>query len=393
MTWKVFLTAFVSALLIGLPQNVYTCAGGEDPYDYFTSFFSNKAGTSPVYKPFYYTALLTFYDDWSEDSTGYENDAVIKEWMAYSNSPEADVVELVYQSSEKDLLHLKQVQSLPASLVKNLAAKNLLKEKKYDAISYLSFAKKIESISAPSDTWEDKKRDSLTLNKYINEANGQFAKADASFIKTKWAFQRCKLAFYNHRYSDCIRWYDEYFNESNTAAVTQLALSYKAGSQFRLGKNKEAAYSFSKAFPLSDQNKKANFLGFLWATDHCNPELIPEYADQCKNNVEKANMLGMFGMYGMDYRLNRLQDVYKLNPSSPLLPLLATREINKLEEQYLTPLLQDEKNIKPAGLNKNVSAATGSEPVINTAVFLEKLMTDKAVPNRSLYAAGAAYLY
>jgi hypothetical protein len=290
-------------------------------------------------------------------------------------------------------------KSIPQLLINNAAAKSLLKDKKEEAISYLVFAKKIEIVSA-SDAWSDKKRDSLLLNNYINEANTNFTKATDPFIKTKWAFQRCKISFYNNRFKDCIRWYDDFFTDDNTAAVSQLSLSYKGGSEFRLGKKKEAAYTFSKAFPLSDQNKKGNFLGFLWATDNCNPALVKEYTALCKNNIERANMLAMFALYGTGYKLEALQKVYELTPASPLLPLLATREINKLEEQYFTPVLSKEKGGKALymtwdwrGEDENGKPKILSpEPVVSTAKFFEKLMADKSLANRGLYGAGAAYL-
>jgi hypothetical protein len=406
MKWRFFLTAFGSSLLLAVPQNSYTCAGGEDPYDYFTSFFSNSAGTDKVYKPFYYTALLTFYDDWSQDSITYETDRVVHEWKEYTKSSQAAAVQLLYQTTGADIAKLKESVSagkaIPAPLTNNTAAKFLTGNKKEEAIAYLAFAKETEAVSAASDNWEAKKRDSLGLDKFILKANTEFAKTTDPFIKTKWAFLRCKLSFYNNRFKDCIRWYDEYFTEANGAAVTQLALSYKGGSEFRLGKKKEAAYTFSKAFPLSDQNKRENFLSFLWATDNCNPALVQEYTAQAKSSIERANMLAMFALYGTDYKLESLQKIYELNPSSTLLPVLATREINKLEEQYLTPILDKEKGGKALNAwgvgwrwedGNEKPKAVQPEPVVKTASFLEKLANDKTLSHRGLYNAGAAYLH
>lgn len=405
MRYKIFLTAFVSLLLVAVPQNSFTCAGGDDPYDYFTSFFSSSTGTGKVYKPFYYTALLTFYDDWNQDSLGYDNDRIIKEWMDYTSSSQAAAVQLIYRSAPEEIVKLNESirsgKPLPSSLNNNAAARYLALGKKNEAASYLAFARITETVSAPSDAWEQKKQDSLLLNKYIAEAAREFGKAADPFIKNKWAFQRCKLSFYNHRFRDCLRWYDEGFGSTNTSAVAQLALSYKGGSEFRLGKKKEAAYTFSRCFPLSDQNKRENFLSFLWATDNCNPALITDYTALCKNNMEKANMLALFALYGTGYKLDVLQKIYELMPYSPLLPLLATREINKLEEQYFTPVLAAQKGGK--ALNGTWSwrneeengtpKVLKPEPVVATASFLEKLLSDKTLTHRGLYGAGAAYLH
>jgi hypothetical protein len=409
MNWKAFLTASVSCALLALPENSFTCGPSEDPYDYYTSFFNNKAGTSEAYKPFYYTALLTFYDDWDwrakEDSLAFVNKRIAEEWKAYGKSDNiADAIQLVYLSEEKDkaalLSSVNERKPLPAALAKNRVAQNIAAEKKGEAIAYLLFASKTEAISSSSG-WEERKRDSLQLNRYMLEATDAYNKSTDLFIKNKYAFQRCKIAFYNNRYTDCIRWYDESFTDANTSAVNELALSYKAGSLFRLGRAKEAAYAFSKAFLLSDQNKKNNFLGFLWATDNCNPELLPDYITLCRNNREKATMMAMFAMHGTDFRLETLQQIYALDPSSPLLPLLTTREISKLEEQYLTPLLSKEKGGKPLYISWMEWREEGDPgkpktderaQAIKTAQFFQRLMEDKNLPNRSLYGAGAAYL-
>ncbi len=404
MNWKVFTTACVSLALLAVPQNSFTCGPSEDPYDYYTSFFSNRVVNEKEYKPFYYTGLLTFYDDWESDSATYENDNVIAEWMAYGKTSNLkDAAELIYKWPPELFARLAKAITTtgiyPANLEQNSLAESFVKGKKSEAITYLQFAKKTAALSPVSAWKEAPKRDSLAINKHLAQATDYFAKTTDPFFKNKWAFQRCKIAFYNHRYNDCIRFYDEHFTESNTAAVNELALSYKAGSLFRSGKGKEAAYVFSKLFAGSSQNKKANYLGFWWSSNNADASLIPTYTALCKNNLEKANMLGMFAMYGTSYKLAEMQNVYALNPASPLLPLLATREIHKLEEQYLTPLLAKEKGGKAlytsfADLREEEGKAkpSGQTQATKTAAFFEKLSTDKAPGNRSLYSTGAAYL-
>jgi hypothetical protein len=404
MNWKVFTTAFVNLALLALPQNGFTCGASEDPYDYYTSFFSTRVA-GKEYKPFYYTSLLTFYDEWEQDSATFKHNNVLQEWMAYGKTTKLDdAVALIYKSSANDMAEFAKTVAnglpLPAWLKNNVLAKNLAQEKKTEAVRYLQFAKKTEALSPASQWDEAPKRDSLQLNKYLAEATGFFTKSSEPFLKNKWAFQRCKVAFYNHRYNDCVRLYDEYFNEGNTAAVNALAASYKAGSLYRGGKKKEAAYLFSRLFAQATQNKKQAYLGFWWATNNADASLIPAYTALCKSNLERANMLGMFAMYGTSYKLGELQKVYELNPASPLLPLLATREIHKLEEQYLTPLLEKEKGGKAlyvsfADLKENESSATkkaGQAQALQTAQFFEKLFGDKTLANRSLYGVGAAYL-
>jgi hypothetical protein len=410
MNWKVFLIACTSAVATLFPGNGITCGASEDPHDYFTSFFSNSAGTGPEYRPFYYTSLLKFYDEdvwWGspDDSLAAVDPAIAEEWKTYAKSTsQNDAVQLVYFARENDLQALMESirsgKPLPARWQKNSVAQNLVSTQKSDAIRYLLFVKKTAPVSNTTE-WEERQTDSLGVNRYLAEANEAYAKTSDAFLKEKWAFQRCKLAFYNNRHEDCIRWYDEAFSEKNSSAVAPLALSYKAGSLFRTHHLTEAAYLYSKAFPRSDRNKKSNFTGFLWATDFCNQDLIPAYTALCRNNREKATMLAMFGMYGTGYRLPVLQNVYATDPASPLLPLLATREINKLEEQYLTPRLNKEKGGKPLYVSWDWQEAEDSAAdlredslqAVETARFLETLAADKNLSQRALYGTGAAYLH
>lgn len=110
-------------------------------------------------------------------------------------------------------------------------------------------------------------------------------------------------------------------------------------------------------------------------------------------------MVGMFAMYGTSYKLNEMQKVYELNPASPLLPLLATREIHKLEEDYLTPALGKEKGGKALYVSfaewreeeGKTKPATPTQAT-KTAAFFQKLSADKDLAHQSLYGIGAAYL-
>lgn len=410
MNWKAFIIACSSAFATLFPGNGITCGPTEDPHDYFTSFFSNRTGTGPEYEPFYYTSLLKFYDEdnwWSGpgDSLASVDPAIAEEWKVYGKSSSLDdAIQLVYFSKAEALQtlaeNIRTGNPLPQHWQKNTVAQHFSRAKKEDAIRYLQFVKKTAEISSASD-WEAKTKDSLEINRFIAEASDAYTRTTDPFLKNKWAFQRCKLAFYNNRHEDCIRWYDEYFPSNPPSAVANLALSYKAGSLFRSHKFAEAAYEYSKAFTLSDRNKKKNFTGFLWASDFCNQDLVESYTAQCKTIEERATMTAMFGMYGTDYRLHILEAVYALLPSSPLLPLLATREIHKLEEQFFTPRLAEEKGGKPLYVSYTLRDDSttiqnhdgGLDQVKKTAAFFERLAQDKRVKQQGLYAAGAAYLH
>lgn len=405
MNWRLFTAASVSVLLSAFPQNIIGCGGTEDPYDYYTSFFSKENNGTKEYQPFYYTSLLTFYDDWAnEDVQASLPDPVVEEWKEYAGGKPstADVAQFIYTFNAdyigqiNGFITRKQPASLPDDLARNGMTVYFTGSNDLEALNYLVMAKQVEKYSVADGAWSlPEKADSNELNRYIAGADGQYQKTIDPFLKSKYGFLRCKLAFYNNRFGDCVRWYDEAFPQGSGGAVKELALAYKAGSLFKSGKSKEAAYAFSQAFALSKRNKRSHYLGFLWASKNANPELKAGYVAMGKNNMEKANILGMFGLYGVSYKLADMIQVHQWDPNSPLLEVLALREINKLEEQYLTPRLHAEKGGKPfyftwedgkPALNQD------NQPLVKTAAFFQQLTTEKNTRNPAFYLTATAYL-
>jgi hypothetical protein len=399
MSWKIFLTAFASIGLTFIPENMIGCSDGPDPYDYHSSFFSKHLGDTKEYNPFYYTSMLEFYDDWDWNAKrDYSKDKVIEEWRNYCNVSIADAVQFVYNGNLEDVKKIVAASkgiavNLSDSIRANGMVKCFLDKKNAAALSYIEFAKNTEAFSATPDWEHPAEKDSLAINKFINEAEARYKQTTDPFFKNKYAFQRCKLAFYNNRYDDCIKWYDEYFTETNSSAVNALALSYKAGSYFRQGKNNEAAYFFSKAFPITAYKKEV-YLGFFWATGNANLETQSDVLSLCKTGRERANVSGMFALYGTDHRLNNIEQVYQLEPSSPMLVVLATREVNKFEELYLTPLLTKQRGGKALYWSWNESAEVeGEKEQLTKAISLfRKLGDDVALKDRVVFLSAAAYL-
>jgi hypothetical protein len=402
MNWKVFIIASVSFALSLVPQNIFGCSD-PDVVDYYTTFFSKGASNTPEYKPFYYTALLRFYDDawWYDEEQkvkSYDDDKLIQEWASFCKTPIPDAAEFIYKVKKSDVDKLLAAKgtvpaAFPDSLRRNAMVQCLASSKHAATLQYLQFAKTVEPYVSEGD-WENPvERDNLKMNGFIATADKRFREATDAFLKDKYAFQRCRLAFYNNRYQDCIRWYDEHFTPQNTSAVNAMAHSYKGGSQFRLDRKKEAAYTFSKLFDPTVPTKKQHMLGFLWATDFSNAELEDSYSTLARNDAEKAKLLGMFALHGIDYRLPTLEKVFALDPSSPMLPVLAIREINKVEELYLTPLLDENvRNWSFYVREDGPDQAKSKKYVSDLTRFFEKLSAHKATAQPALYLTGAAYL-
>lgn len=399
MNWKVFITACVSAAIASFPQNIIGCGPEADPYDYYTSFFHQNLPDAKAYRPFYYTGYSFLYDASEPVST---TELLAKEWAGYCSSPvtEADAKRLVNKFSVKDLnnlyYHIEKNQPLkiPDSVKQNSMTDYFIKSKDLEALGYILYAKQAEPYVL-GEYWQEMNRDSMKMAKLIKNGQQLFGAAKKDLFKQKYAYQFLRLAHYSGRYDDVIRWYDEYAAKTTANSVLQpLCRALKAGALFRSGRHKEAAYLFSQSFSAGTAKRISNYLGFKWSVDSKTQR--KEYLDLCKNNEEKATMLALFAMGSVNNELASMEEIFRLNPASEELEVLTVREINKLEEKYLSPALAkqgDGKTFYYSWIGDNTDSVfneAGNE-VKALASFLHKAAQNKSVKNAGLLEIAAAY--
>ena len=390
--YKMWLAVCVSIALTAVPQNIIGCADGPDPFDYYTSFFSKENTSNQEYKPFLYTARLIFYDDWSMDETPMPvgREALVQEWQAYTGPQvlPAHIDSLVF---EWPLTRLTAPAAWPNTMMAWIQ-----QNKRTDVVQYLSLAKTIEPFCAQPDAWTERpKADSIKMNQWLAHAEQRYNATTDAFLKAKWGYLCTKIAFYNNRFAQCTDWYNKAFANAPASQAKWLAMSYMGGSQLKLGRSQQAALHFSRLFAASPRYRKQHYLSFFWCTNRANPSLANSFVNAAPTPEDKANLQAMFALHGTQPRLPELENIFQWQPNHSALPILAIREINKLEEQYLTPKLQaqpgakgvydytDEANQIDRSLEKTVEA---------TSQFFEKLAKTPQIAQPGLYAAGAAYL-
>jgi len=401
MNWKVFITVCISSAIISFPQNIIGCGPDADPYDYYTSFFHQNLPEANGYRPFYYTGYNFLYDI---NEPAPLPDLLAVEWAAYCSSPVKikDAKKLVNEFSRKDLNSLynhiekKQPLQIPDSVKKNSMTDYFLRTKDLEALGYILFAKQAEPYVTGGDSdWETIKRDSIKMDRLIKNGQQLYALSKKDLFKQKYAYQVLRLAHYSKRYTDVINWYDDYASKNMDNTVLQpVTLALKAGALFRTGKQKEAAYLFSRAFAASQAKRISNYLGFKWSVDSKADK--EEYLEFCRDNEEKASMLALFMLGSTHNDLENLEEIYRLNPAGEELEVLTVREINKLEEKYFSPALQKEKGGKPFYFvwtdGDTDSIYTDAEKEVQAlSVFLHKAAQSGKVKNAGLLETAAGY--
>ena len=401
MNWKAFIAVCISTAIVSFPQNIIGCGPDADPYDYYTSFFHQNLPDAKGYRPFYYIGYQAFYDATEPTEV---SDVLADEWSAYCGASvkKADAKKLVNKFAWKDLNNLyhnlekNQPLKIPDSVKQNSMTAYFMQSKDLEALGYIMYAKQVEPYVLGGDgDWDAIKRDSLKMARLIKNGQQLYSVAKKDFFKLKYGYQILRLAHYSGRYSDVINWYDEYAAKTTSNSVLQpMCLALKAGALFRSGQEKEAAYLFSKVFAACTVKRISNYLGFTWSVDSKADK--KDYLAMCKTDKERAAMLALFALSSSDDNLADMKEILQLNPSSEELEVLVVREINKLEEKYLTPSMLKIPGGKPFYYtweddSKDSVMRASEKEVIALSSFLDNAAQTKPVTNAGLFETAAAY--
>jgi hypothetical protein len=402
MNWKIFITVSISTAIVFFPQNIIGCGPGTDPYDYYISFFHQNLPDAKGYKPFYYTGYNFLYD---ENEPAEVADLLAVEWATYCGKPvgAGDAKLFVNKFSREDeyKLYLKieknTTEKIPDSVLKNSMANYFISSKNLEGLGYILYAKQVEPfVTGVADSWEPVKRDSAKMAGLIKNGQQLFTAAKDDFIKLKYGYQIVRLAQYSRRFDDAIKFYNDYVSANKVSSILQpLAVSLKAGALNGLGNKKQAAYLYSKSFSASVAKRVSNYISFRWMVDVKADR--NDYLSVCKNNKEKAAMLGLFALGSPDNELTALKDIYTLDAGNNELEVLVVREINKLEERYFTPALQKQKGGRTFYFSWNEGPADSIMEVAKKEIeaftgFLSEAAKNKQVQNAGLCQTAAAYL-
>lgn len=351
--------AFIVLIIIGalcLEQIVTACSEGDDPYDYYVSFFQNNITGSPAYSMFYYTSGLVYYDDWGGlDPTDVQQDDVnITEWLDYSGHKfsAADASAFIYKYAYKDLnnlyYHIEQNKSLqlPDSVARNGMTKWFLQDKDLEALGYLMYAKKCEvhSGAGTEGSWESGKKDVTAMNTLRKGGKQLWKAAKKDFFQWRYTYQVMRLAFYSQDYTGTKDLFTEMIGDKTAPnAMYNRCLGLKAGAYYQSGDYNTAAYLYSKAFNATDDNKSGNYISYDWCwrphgEDYQNGPKADRNAvyKLAQNNEERAVLNIMDALHQYEDALPLLKKAYGLDPQVYGLDIVMTREINKAEQNYFS---------------------------------------------------------
>lgn len=330
----IFFVSLTACFFIGIIIDL-ACGPEPDPYDYYSSFFHNTIQDNQGYRPFYFNGLLYLNDD---KNPADEGDINSKEWAIYLGKEvlTKDVRLAMYDLPHKTdsallLNYLKPGGMLPDSLRKNTFLRAMVSGRHNSALQYYRFAKSSEPFVNQfyGDRWNPKQPDAGLLINKQKEALQKAATEKDSFIKLRYYYQAQRLMRYAGKPREANAIYDKYIaNAKSKSHVMGWALSLRAGAENNLAKS---AYLFSKVFANYPERRIQAFHDF--SSIHEKLENILKYA---KTGDEKAFVYAIRGFHVPRVSLSALENIYRCQPRSPLIKVLLVREINKIEESYLS---------------------------------------------------------
>lgn len=312
------------------------CGPEADPFDYYASFFHNTIQENDNYKSFYFNGMSFLNDDKNPAS---EADINSKEWAIYLGKHvlAKDVKYTMYDlpfdiNSVLLLKYLKPNGRLPDSLRKNTFLHALVSGHYNNALQYYRFAKSVEPFvnQLYVDRWNPKLPDNtgLLIDKQ-KEALQKAAVEKTPFLKLRYYYQAQRLLFYAGKRDVANTVYEKYIAHSKSKShILGWALSMRAGGEKNTAKS---AYLFSKVFANYPERRIQAFYDFNNIAEKT--QNILKYA---KTGDEKAFVYAIKGFHVPRVSLSALEDVYRCQPKSPLIKVLLVREINKIEESYLS---------------------------------------------------------
>lgn len=400
MKLKIFITAFISMLVVSFPANIIGCGPEAEPYDYFISFFSKDVLSGNEYKSFFFTRYSVVYDN-QELATPEEQ--IVKEWVAYCKEKVTyeDAMSFVMGSTAAYVANCKavldkKIKRSSVDSVHNSMKDYLLKKKDRQAIDYLLYAKTIEPYVTGGEynPWDMVRRDSIAMAQLIEEGIQLRKTATTDFFKLKYGYQVVRLAHYSRRYEEAIKWYDEYILPCNTVSILQdLCLSLKAGALHNTMHNDEAAYLFSKTFSATSVKRVSNYYGFSWSAISVQDREAS--LKLCKSDKERADLLALFALNSTANEMATLKQVYGIDPQNKIMETLVLREVNKIEEKYLTRLLNEKKgrNGYYMWYDETIDTLSGRNWSAALAEFTHQVAADAKVSNPAFYETTAAYAF
>lgn len=314
------------ALLISTNVSLACSWWPEGEYVRFSLFSSHLAEGDDA-SPLFYSAHL--FNEYAVDEYNGPQEN-LNEWYAYFDGKFEikDIDQVIYKYTYNyDRWYRPEQPEVDMS--KNPLLIHFQEGNDEDVAEYLTFAVDLED-KLRVDPWDKKKEmDVEGVIQSMGFAKSKLKSVDDETLKLRYAYQMIVVGYYLLEYDVVDKYYKKYFeNCEQETVIKSWAQFYWAGMQ---ADRDVKLYNWSRVFDESKSKCKYIFQRF--------PDKRSEVSGvlkMCKNDREKAAVLSILAFKNPGRAMDQIKEIAHLNANDELLDILLIREINKMEDWYLT---------------------------------------------------------
>lgn len=340
MNWKKFSPFWLLSLFFLQVNHISACGYYENEYEYQALIFSAKLPQTDFYRPFEYTMGSLYGGELNSDPNETDRIRNCSEWRhaCQNKVMENDIYQILYKTECQTFLDFIQKKTKDKSLSKNSFVQYLLKKSNKDMLDYMTFAKSVEKITfrvnSRFESWDtdesniSESQPNSPKKQLENLAKRRIENVKSPFLTKRYAFQLCRFAYELQSTPNAAILYDKYFGKINPNDLMNVwSLLYKAHAC----NGDEAMKAYIDVF--ANCNEKKFRCVQLFESKHPIPANISDEEQSCYYQIQALINPGR--------ALEQLKSVYIKNPRNNGLPFLVRREINKLEDWLVTPVLYE----------------------------------------------------
>jgi hypothetical protein len=279
--------------------------------------------------PFTYTAERYYKYGWGENDTTYQVENV-KEWQAMLSEKVAaqDIHQILYNTQPEPYFGKKYAP-------KNTFMAALKQAKNANLLQYLNYAKGCENIFTQDDEWDKKIRANFIKNHIQDGKTLLIANAKNQQLSPRIAYLLIKLNRYDNQPKIAKALFEQYFakktnkNWLNAAAIYQNANLQPDSIQQNIWLAKAWDADFQNRVWLYQAFREKGLAAALKATNEPRTQAVMTLIPATRKPGPA---------------LKDLQSAYKYDPTVRDLSTLMAREVNKLENWLLSPVVYGFEN-------------------------------------------------
>ncbi len=324
------LTLFFALALAFQPMKLNSCGWDWSSESYRFWLLQPELAEARPLQAFYFTTYLLHGPDYS-DIIQLPYAANLSEWQAIVGPavPEDDIAAILYGMEPED--YFKQ----EAELFRTNRFMRRLAQMQRGWPAFISYAKRCEQLVNSSDPWGFIEHDGQGIRKAWTDGIQQLNAATDPALRTRLAFQLVRLAHHGHDPGrpdlDARSIYQRYLAPLRGKSwMEPSAAFYLAG----MLENPERDLAFAEVFDRATDKQFRMVQLFVSGA-------VESYLLMAKDDKHRAALLVMRCLQHPGRALEDLERIAAWDPGNSHLPLLLSREVNKLEDWLLTPALTD----------------------------------------------------